>query len=99
MAVTTLAFCRQCKWRSSVTPGRVQAAGAACPTCSTGISTLHYDPTYTGTDPLGRPYSETAVAAAYLAEAGISTVAPATAVAIPPHGAIASPPALPISVS
>ena len=100
MALTTIAFCRQCKWRSSTTPGSVHAAGAACPTCGTGISTLHYDPTYTGTDPFGRPYSEMAAAAAHLVEAGISTVAPAAVVPIPvPKASAVSPGVIPTSVS
>ena len=100
MAITTIAFCRQCKWRSSVTPGQVQAAGAACPTCGTGISTLHYDPAYTGTNPIGQPYSEMAAAAAHLAEAGISTVGPSAVVPIPvPKASAVSPGVIPTSVS
>ena len=100
MALTTIAFCRQCKWRSSTTPGSVHAAGAACPTCGTGISTLHYDPAYTGTNPIGQPYSEMAAAAAHLVEAGISTVGPAAVVPIPvPKASAVSPVVIPVSVS
>ena len=98
MALTTIAFCHSCKWRSSALPIQPKCAGAPCPTCGAGVSALHYDPTFTGTID-GQPYNEMAAAAAHLAQHGISTVGPATAVAIPPHGAIASPPALPISVS
>jgi len=84
MALTTIAFCHHCKWRSSESPIQIDAAGAPCPTCGTGISALHCDPSYTGTDPFGRHYVEAQAIQDHLARAGVTTVNP-VGVAIPKH--------------
>lgn len=91
MALSTIAFCDHCKWRSSVNASQYNAAGAPCPTCGHGVSALHCDPTYTGTDPFGRPYVEATEIAAHLTRHGVSTVAP-VGVALPQHPVITSTP-------
>lgn len=77
MAVSTIAFCHGCKWRSSAqpfVPG--YAAGAPCPVCGRAVSTLHCDPAFTGTDPFGQPYVEADAIASHLTQNGISTSDP-----------------------
>jgi hypothetical protein len=98
MAARTIAFCRNCKWRSSAQPVDLHCAGAPCPTCGCGISALHFDPAYTGTDDLGRPYNEMAVAAAHLFEAGVPTAAPGSPTPIPPRHPSVAPPVVPTTV-
>jgi hypothetical protein len=100
MASITIAFCRACKWRSSCQPLTLHCAGAPCPACGTGISALHYDPTYTDTRN-GRPYTEMAAAAQHLHEAGIATAGPTTTIPIPAHPAtpVVPRPPIPISIS
>ena len=83
MAISTVAFCRQCKWRSSVVPGHTSCAGNACPNCGTGVSCQSFDPTYVGTDILGKPYNEQATANAHLTSAGVSTTPPVALVPLP----------------
>jgi len=84
MALTTIAFCHHCKWRSSESPIDYNVAGAPCPTCGCGISALHCDPTYVGTDSFGRHYVEAQEIHAHLQSAGVTTVNPA-GVTIPKH--------------
>jgi hypothetical protein len=76
MALTTIAFCRQCKWRSSANPHKPDAAGADCPGCGSGVSALHCDPEYVGTDHIGRPYVEADAINEHLAEAGVPIIEP-----------------------
>ena len=84
MALTTIAFCHHCKWRSSAHPIDYHIAGAPCPTCSSGVSALHCDPAYTGTDQFGRPYIEADAIKGHLTHHGISTVNP-VGVALPQY--------------
>lgn len=76
MALTTIAFCHHCKWRSSQNPIQRDVAGTPCPTCGCGISALHCDPAYVGTDQFGRKYVEAQAINEHLAHAGVSTAAP-----------------------
>lgn len=85
MALTTIAFCHNCKWRSSANPIQRDVAGAPCPKCGGGVSALHCDPAYTGTDQFGRPYVEANAIAAHLTEAGVSIVAPTAVIPLPQH--------------
>ena len=84
MALSTIAFCRNCKWRSSDHPIQRGVAGAPCPKCGHGVSALHCDPDYSGTDGFGRPYVEADAMKAHLEEAGISPTSPNN-IALPRH--------------
>ena len=76
MALTTIAFCHNCKWRSSPQPMQKGIAGLPCPHCGSGVSDIHCDPAFVGTDHFGRPYIEADAIVAHLNQNGISTSDP-----------------------
>lgn len=90
MALTTVCFCNRCKWRSSENPINLAAAGSACPNCGGSVSALHFDPTYVGTDQIGRPYAEAAAADAHFKSNGITTTKP-VGVALPTSPVLQTP--------
>lgn len=84
MALMTIGYCLNCKWRSSPAPLAATVANAPCPTCKAGILALHYDPTDTAPHlPVVGIYAALTAAQLILAQAGVPTADPEVAVPLP----------------